>query len=167
MATTSRSGMSVHYEVEGQGPPVVLLHGMMSTSEIWRLEGYVGALRDEFRLILIDTRGHGRSDRPHEPAAYRYSQHAADVLAVLDDLGISSAVICGFSLGACTALRLAATCPDRVRALVLIGSVPEEVGFADVEVSPADDGGRSISRPTGCRGSSRASKRRGARAGRP
>jgi pimeloyl-ACP methyl ester carboxylesterase len=139
MPTTERSGLAIHYEVEGRGLPLVLLHGGYTSSELWRLRGWVESLREERRLILVDLRGHGLSDKPHDPAAYRFSVLAADVLAVLDDLGIASAAVCGFSLGAEAALRLAATDPDRVDAVAAIGSDPASVGFADL--APEQAGG--------------------------
>jgi len=139
MPTTERSGMAIHYNVEGTGPPLVLLHGGYTSSELWRLRGWVESLREERRLILIDLRGHGQSDKPHDPAAYRISLLASDVLAVLDDLGIASAAVCGFSLGAVAALRLAASQPDRVDAVAAIGSDPASVGFADLTPEADED----------------------------
>jgi len=138
MPNTERSGVAIHYDVEGRGLPLVLLHGGYTSSELWRLRGWVEILREERRLILVDLRGHGQSDKPHDPAAYRFSVLASDVLAVLDDLGIASAAVCGFSLGAQAALRLAATHPDRVDAVAAIGSDPAAVGFADLPREDAE-----------------------------
>ena len=84
MPTTERSGLAIHYDVEGSGLPLVLLHGGYTSSELWRLRGWVESLREERRLILVDLRGHGQSDKPHDPAAYRLSALASDVLAVLE-----------------------------------------------------------------------------------
>jgi len=137
MPTTGRSGLAIHYEVEGHGLPLVLLHGGYTSSDLWRLRGWVESLREEWRLILVDLRGHGQSDKPHDPAAYRFSVLASDILAVLDDLGIASAAVFGFSLGAEVALRLAASHPDRVNAVAAIGSDPAAVGFADL---PREEG---------------------------
>jgi len=139
MPTTERSGVAIHYEVEGNGPPLVLLHGGYTSSELWRIRGWVESLRDERRLILVDLRGHGQSDKPHDPAAYRISLLASDVLAVLDDLEIASAAVCGFSLGAVAALRIAASQPDRVNAVTAIGLDPTAVGFADLPREEAED----------------------------
>ena len=138
MPATERSGLAIHYEVEGSGLPLVLLHGGYTSSELWRLRGWVESLREERRLILVDLRGHGQSDKPHDPAAYRFSVLASDILAVLDDLGIASAAVCGFSLGAEAALRLAASHPDRVNAVIAIGSDPAAVGFADLPREEAE-----------------------------
>jgi pimeloyl-ACP methyl ester carboxylesterase len=139
MPTTQRSGVAIHFESEGTGPPLVLLHGAYSSSETWRLWGYVGALRNERRLILIDARGHGQSDAPHDPAAYRLRELAADVVAVLDELGVASTPICGFSAGANTALWLGACATDRIDAVAALSPGPERVGFTDVPAPPPDD----------------------------
>ena len=139
MPTTERSGLAIHYEVEGSGLPLVLLHGGYTSSELWRLRGWVESLREERQLILVDLRGHGLSDKPHDPAAYRVSLLASDVIAVLDDLGIASAAVCGFSLGAVAALRLAASQSDRVDAVAAIGSDPASVGFADLTPEADED----------------------------
>jgi pimeloyl-ACP methyl ester carboxylesterase len=139
MPTTERSGLAIHYEVEGSGLPLVLLHGGYTSSELWRLRGWVESLREERQLILVDLRGHGLSDKPHDPAAYRISLLASDVLAILDDLGITSTAVCGFSLGAGAALRLAASHPGRVDAVAAIGSDPAAVGFADLPREEGED----------------------------
>jgi pimeloyl-ACP methyl ester carboxylesterase len=139
MPVTRGSGVAIWYATEGQGPPLVLLHGMMARSEIWHMEGYVGGLRDDHRLILVDARGHGRSARPTDPADYGLHCHAADVLAVLDEVGLRSAAICGWSLGAATALRIAACAPERVTAVVALGAPLWSVGFPDVGPSAGED----------------------------
>ena len=81
-------GVRIHYEVVGHGEPLVLYHGLTGSGERWRDTGYVAGLENGHRLILIDARGHGQSDKPHDPAAYGRRRQAADVIAVLDDLGI-------------------------------------------------------------------------------
>ncbi len=132
MAITRRSGVPIWYETVGDGPPVTLLHGMMGRSEIWRLEGYVEGLQDRHQLILIDARGHGRSGRPTDPADYGLHCHVADVRAVLDDLNVASTAMCGWSMGAGTALRFAACAPERISAVAALGAPLEWVGFPDV-----------------------------------
>ena len=61
MARVDNNGMAIHYEVEGSGPPVVLMHGMGGSIQNWVRAGYVDALRDEFQLILVETRAHLRA----------------------------------------------------------------------------------------------------------
>jgi pimeloyl-ACP methyl ester carboxylesterase len=76
-------GLRLHYQVEGDGPPLVCQHGFGDSVESWYELGYVDALKDDYRLILIDARGHGASDKPHEPEVYSFQNVTADVVAVL------------------------------------------------------------------------------------
>ncbi len=71
MPYASNQGVHIYYEVEGQGAPLVMAHGMGAGGDLnaWRRTGYTDALKDEFQLILFDFRGHGQSDRPHEVSA--------------------------------------------------------------------------------------------------
>lgn len=136
MPWTERSGVRVSYTVEGTGPPLVLLHGLGMSSEQWRVGGYTAALRDMYQLILIDARGHGHSAKPPGISDYDIPNHAADVLAVLDDLGLEGAWYLGFSLGGRTALVMSGRHPERTRAIVTIGTTPSSAEFADA--SPVD-----------------------------
>jgi pimeloyl-ACP methyl ester carboxylesterase len=123
-------GVNIHYEVEGTGPPLVLQHGFAAALGMWRRNGAVPALREHYQLILIDARGHGQSDKPHTPAAYSQRQAAADVAAVLDDLGIETAHFYGYSLGGLVGFYLGKYAPERLRSLVLGGAHPH-VWFGD------------------------------------
>jgi len=119
-------GVRIHYEVEGDdsGPPLVLQHGLTYDLDGWRERGYVAALEDRFRLILIDARGHGRSDKPHDPQAYVSAAAASDVTAVLDDAGVDRAHYWGYSMGGWIGYSLDLHSPERVRALVIGGMHP-------------------------------------------
>ncbi|TIQ61153.1 MAG: alpha/beta fold hydrolase, partial [Mesorhizobium sp.] len=78
-------GVSIAYEDIGYGDPLMLLHGLTESRESWHEAGYVEQfLQRERRLILVDCRGHGRSGKPHDPAAYSGRRRAADIIAVLD-----------------------------------------------------------------------------------
>jgi pimeloyl-ACP methyl ester carboxylesterase len=79
-------GIRIHYRTEGDGKPLVVQHGITDSLETWYDLGYVEALKPQYRLILIDARGHGASDKPHEPDAYDWQRHVEDIAAVLDDL---------------------------------------------------------------------------------
>lgn len=114
-------GVRVAYRTIGDGPPLVLLHGTALSSAIWRGFGYVGALRDRYRLILVDLRGHGRSDTPHDEDSYSMELVSGDVLAVLDHLDVPTAHVLGYSLGARVALALAAGAPERLSSLIIGG----------------------------------------------
>jgi pimeloyl-ACP methyl ester carboxylesterase len=124
MPNAGNHGVRIHYRVEGDGPPLVLQHGYTQSVVDWDDAGYVAALRDEFRLILIDSRGHGASDKPHDPAAYTLDKRAGDVVAVLDDLGISKAHFWGYSMGSWIGFGMAKHAPARVDRLVLGGPGP-------------------------------------------
>jgi pimeloyl-ACP methyl ester carboxylesterase len=100
MPFANNNGVKIHYEVEGQGPPLILQHGLMGSLERWRIYRYAQELKKDYRLILVDARGHGQSDRPHEPEAYTYERFASDYVAILDDLGIQKANYFGYSMGA-------------------------------------------------------------------
>jgi pimeloyl-ACP methyl ester carboxylesterase len=112
------------YEVEGEGEPLVLYHGLTGSGERWRDTGYVAGLRDRHRLILIDARGHGLSDKRHNSVAYGRRRQAADVVAVLNDLHLDTATSWGHSMGGDVALTLGRWHPGRVRALVITGYSP-------------------------------------------
>lgn len=101
--------------------PVVLLHGSVLTRAIWRGLGYLAPLAAERPVLRIDIRGHGRSGRPHEAAAYAQEVLVADLLAVLDHAGIERAHLLGYSLGARIAVTAAVTVPERVDRLVSLG----------------------------------------------
>lgn len=140
-------GVRIHYEVDGDGPAVVLLHGISADGQMnWEWTGIAPALRTAgFRTVAVDQRGHGGSDKPHEPAAYADDRFAADVSAVLDDAGIESCALVGYSMGAFMALRTTPREP-RVSALVVGGigdSAPkrfdrEAVARALEATEPAD-----------------------------
>jgi pimeloyl-ACP methyl ester carboxylesterase len=122
MPYVESEGVPIYYEVIGDGFPIVLQTGGGGDGTMWVEGGYVAGL-DEFRCILLDHRGHGRSGRPLDPAAHRVEQYAADVLAVLDSLQIDRAAYWGYSAGATVGYALAATRPDRVAALIASGVI--------------------------------------------
>jgi pimeloyl-ACP methyl ester carboxylesterase len=77
-------GFTINYEVRGDGPPLVLVPGTLSSAAQWELFGYVETLCDIYRVVSVDPLGHGRSDKPHDPDAYAAAGVTADLLAVLD-----------------------------------------------------------------------------------
>lgn len=114
----------IHFEVEGEGPALVLHHGLSDSLESWRDYGYVAALRHAFRLILLDARGHGQSDKPHDSAAYSLEARAGDVATVLDTVGAARAHYLGYSLGGWVGFGLASQSPGRIASLMLLGAHP-------------------------------------------
>jgi pimeloyl-ACP methyl ester carboxylesterase/predicted ester cyclase len=117
----------IYYEVEGEGPPLILQHGLTFSLQDWREFGWVDALRREYRLVLIDARGHGESDKPHGAQDYRPEVLAADIVAVLDRLGIEKAHFFGYSWGTIIGCALAKHAPHRLWSLVLGGMNPYAV----------------------------------------
>jgi pimeloyl-ACP methyl ester carboxylesterase len=115
------SGVPIRFVDSGEGSPVVLLHGYMLSVEMWSSTGVVQNLSEQFRVIAMDSRGHGRSGKPHGRDAYGMEM-VSDVVRLLDALDIEEAHIVGFSMGAEIALKLATRYPERVRSLIMVGS---------------------------------------------
>lgn len=124
MPLADSNGVRIHYEVAGAGRPLVLFHGLTGSGVRWHDNGVVAGLSDDYLVILIDARGHGESDKPHRTDEYGGEIHAADVLAVLEDLDLQSAHFWGHSLGGNVALALAQTAPERVHRLIITGYSP-------------------------------------------
>ncbi len=122
MPFANNEGVRIHYEVEGSGPALLLHHAFMADGSDWRECGYTQELSKGYQAITLDARGHGQSDKPHDRAGYQPDTMVADVLAVLDDLGVARAHYWGFSLGGDVGLRLALQAPQRLRSLVLGGT---------------------------------------------
>jgi 3-oxoadipate enol-lactonase len=120
MAFTRANGIVLHHQVLGNldGPTLVFSNSLGSDFRIW--QKVVPTFFDRFRVILYDKRGHGLSDAP--PAPYRIDDHADDLLALLDKLGVESAALIGLSVGGMIVQRLAVRAPERVMALVLCGT---------------------------------------------
>ncbi len=106
----------------GEGPAAILLHGFIVDSQInWTDPGLIRALvAENRRIIALDARGHGRSDKPHDPRSYAERAMARDVIALMDELGLTNAVLIGYSLGGYTALE-AALLDRRVSAVAACG----------------------------------------------
>ncbi len=119
---TAADGVRIHYVASGDGPAVLLLHGISADGEMnWEWTGIAPALREGgLRTVVVDQRGHGRSDKPHQPEAYADTRFASDVSAVLDHAGLNHCALVGYSMGGYMALR-AATAEPRIRALVVGG----------------------------------------------
>jgi len=123
MATLKRDdGVSLYYEVHGQGPAILLTHGYSATSQMW--VGQVAPLAQDHTLVTWDMRGHGRSDSPGDPALYSEAATVADMAALLDAVGAETAIVGGLSLGGYMSLAFNRVHPERVRALLIIDTGP-------------------------------------------
>ena len=135
MPFASHQGTKICYEVEGQGPPILLAHGATGDMSFWRGYGYVDKLKDRHTVILFDARGHGRSDKPHEAENYDYRLMVGDVIAVMDTLGLVKTHYWGYSMGAHTGLGMAKHFPERLLSLV-IGATTADAGSDAAEPGP-------------------------------
>ena len=111
------NGLTLHVQQTGAGPDVILIHGLTGDLSIWYLCKAMTDLAHRFRVTAFDLRGHGYSDVP--PSGYTSLDHTADLFALMDYLGITSARLVGHSFGAVVALHAAVLAPDRVAAVVL------------------------------------------------
>lgn len=123
MPSFTTSGLSLAYEVAGEGPPVLLVHGFASSGKVnWVDTGWVETLTGAgYMAITLDNRGHGQSDKPHDPELYYPTQMAEDALALLDHLKIERAAVIGYSMGARITAFLAFAHPERVACVVFGG----------------------------------------------
>ncbi len=135
MPTVESHGLSINYKDTGPGSnaaPIVLVHGFSSGIEgNWRAAGWFDALTSAGRrVIALDCRGHGASDKPYDPEAYSDGRMADDVIAVMDACGVERADLMGYSMGGGIALDLALTCPQRFRRVILGGAGMRAPGSA-------------------------------------
>ncbi|MBL1074638.1 alpha/beta fold hydrolase [Nocardia sp. 2] len=140
---TTWDGLELNYTVwEGEGTPVVLQHGIVAdTNANWMSVGVVAALQAAgHHIISLDARGHGRSEKPHDPARYSWGAMASDVRALFDELGLEEVALVGYSMGAIISL-LVADADERVRRLVVsgVGSGVVDCGGIDWRVIDAED----------------------------
>lgn len=112
-----KSGLKIHYQAVGQGPDLVMIHGLTGNLAVWHLK-IIPMLWDRFRILTYDLRGHGYSDMP--PSGYTPDQMAEDLLQLLDALGMESPMLVGHSFGGDIALNFAYRYPARVKAVVAI-----------------------------------------------
>ena len=116
------AGVRIHYNDQGSGAPVVLLHGyamnLANTARIGLAERLVDA---GYRVLAVDARGHGESAKPHDPSAYG-AEMARDVVRLLDHLKLSQAHLVGYSMGAIVSNKVRELYPDRLKSVVLGGA---------------------------------------------
>lgn len=120
MPTLHTNGINLKYDEQGQGEPLLFLHGLGSQGEDWGFQ--VPFFASHYRVVTVDLRGHGESDKPAGP--YSVSMMADDVVGLLDALKIESAHIVGLSMGGMIAFQLVVDRPERVRSMVIVNSGP-------------------------------------------
>ncbi len=123
-ATNSDNGAKIYYETEGSASTAILLHhGFGAALEVWR-PAWSGPLSEDYLVVLMDSRGHGRSDKPHEARAYLMEPRVGDVTAVLDAIAVDQAHFLGYSMGGHVGFGMARYVPDRLRSLLIGGMHP-------------------------------------------
>lgn len=120
MPAVEVNGLSIHHETAGSGPPVLLIHGLGSSTRDW--ERQVPALEGSHTVIRVDLRGHGRTDKPSGP--YSIETFAGDVAGLLVRLDVAPSAVVGISLGGMVGFQLAADHPDLVDRLMAVNAVP-------------------------------------------
>jgi pimeloyl-ACP methyl ester carboxylesterase len=125
MPYTLNNDVRIHYHVEGQGPPLLMIHGWSDSLDDWYDHGYVDAMKSNYQMIMVDARGHGKSDKPHAPEAYGMDAMGSDILAVMDRLSLDQIAFLGHSMGARIGYSLADSIPERINAYILGSSSPE------------------------------------------
>jgi pimeloyl-ACP methyl ester carboxylesterase len=119
-----RGRVRIHFEVTGEGQPVVLLHGAAGDRTMWHYAGYVDRL-EGFSRVLVDGRGHGLSSKPVGETAYRLEEYVADVEAVIEAVGAPRVALWGYSDGAHVAAAVAERVPDLVAAMITTGWIAD------------------------------------------
>lgn len=122
MRTRSRE-FEIDSQSFGDGPGVLLVSGMLQAGQDWIDTGYVELLSPTHQVVAVDPLGFGDSDKPHDVGAYDLDGQVADMIAVLDEVGIEKAVIWGYSMGCVVATALAKQHPDRSLGLVVGGNL--------------------------------------------
>lgn len=116
--------VNIFYHVVGQGSPLLMIHGGLLNSEIFYEFGYIDSLKDKYQIILIDLRGFGKSDKPHQAEKFSLKLMVDDVIAVLNKLKVNKCHAYGHSLGGWIVNGLAIYYPERLQSLILCDGMP-------------------------------------------
>lgn len=123
MPSVQINGIRMEYQLYGEGPPLLLIHGLGSSGRDW--EQQIEAFSDHFQVIVYDARGHGKSEKP--PGPYSVPLFAKDCAELLNVLGFNQVHVVGISMGAMIALQLAVDYPELVQDMVIINTGPDLV----------------------------------------
>ncbi|MFX1276104.1 MAG: alpha/beta fold hydrolase [Promethearchaeota archaeon] len=124
MPDFNNNQVKIHYEIEGKGPDLIMIHGFAANIDInWRETNWISTLKDDNRLILVDCRGHGKSDKPDDPKQYG-AYMREDIIKLMDHLSISKANFFGYSMGGSIALSILLSEPERVNSAIIGGYTP-------------------------------------------
>ena len=135
---TTSDGLRIHYMEQGAGTPVILIHGYTANAEWkWFKPGIAAALAETHRVVAIDARGHGQSEKPHDPMRYG-PRMAEDVIELMNALGIDKAHVHGYSMGGSLLTQILKAHPDRVITAIYGGSGVREVDPVWVARIPDD-----------------------------
>jgi 3-oxoadipate enol-lactonase len=112
------NGIDIHYDIQGEGPWLILSHSLATDLSMW--DDQMAALTPHFRVLRFDTRGHGGTSAPE--GAYDFAWLTADMLWLMERLGVERAHLCGISLGGMIAQHVALTAPEKIDKLVLVST---------------------------------------------
>jgi len=121
MSILNLPDLDLYYEVTGDGPPLLLIHGLGSSSRDW--EKQIEPFAKDFQVIMLDLRGHGQSGKP--PGPYNIRMFAEDTVALIRELNIAPLHVVGISMGGMVAFELAVNFPKLLRSMAVINSYPE------------------------------------------
>ncbi len=142
------NGVKIHYVERGEGTPVLLIHGFTANIQLqWVMPGLFDLLSKHYRVIALDNRGHGRSEKPLDPAQYGIEM-VEDQVRLLDHLGIKQAHVVGYSMGGFITCKLLTEHPDRVLTATLGGAGWRQKGGPDdqmlIELADSLDSGQGM-----------------------
>ena len=124
MRYIANDGTVINFEVESHGPALVLQHGFFGSIQDWYEYKYVEGLRDYYQLVMIDARGHGESDKPRNHKEYHLQVRAADIVDILDQLGIMRCHYPGYSMGGWISFGLIRWLRERIKSYIIVAAHP-------------------------------------------
>lgn len=126
MPYAENAGVKIHYEVDGTPgkPAIVFQHGFLGSLDVWRERGFVERVKDDFHVLLVDARGHGQSDKPHDPEAYDMRNRVLDITSVMDAEGVRQAHYHGYSMGGTIGFATMIYAPQRFLSWTIGGAMP-------------------------------------------